>query len=148
MNHLLYKKTPVNSNHGNNTTEKMLETFLRISTHCKYNNYIKQWTSFSKIIGRIEVSPVLDFLSRIFGKGHAYSTINSAKCAIATIVDTPLYNLLNKYPLINKYMTGVYFEATKAKIKFCVECQYFCAGTLNNKVMIIPYQKKYSHKSF
>ena len=142
------QETPVNSNHGNNTTEKMLEASLRISTHCKYNNYIKQWTSFSKTLGRIEVSHVSYFLSRIFGKGHAYSTINSAKCAVATTVDIPLYNLLNKHPLINKYMTGVYFETNKAKIKFCVRCQYFCLGTLNNKVMIIHYQKKYSHKSF
>ena len=94
------QETPVNSSHGNNTTEKMLEASLRISTHCKYNNYIKQWTSFSKTIGRIEVSHVLYFLSRIFGKGHAYSTINSAKCSVATIVDIPLYNLLNNHPLI------------------------------------------------
>ena len=66
------QKTPVNSNQGNNTTEKFLEASLRLSTHCKYNNYIKQWTSYSKNVGRIEVSHVLDFLSGLFDKGHAY----------------------------------------------------------------------------
>ena len=69
------QKNPVNSSQGNNTTEKNLEVSLRLSTHSKYNNYIKQWTSHSKNIGYIEVSDVLDFLSGMFDKGHAYSTI-------------------------------------------------------------------------
>ena len=77
------QKPPVNSNQGNNTTEIMLEASLRISTHCKYNIYIKQWTSSSNNIGHIEVSRVLDFLSRMFNKGHTYSTTDSAKCAIS-----------------------------------------------------------------
>ena len=73
------QKTAVNSNQGNNTTEKFLEAYLRLSTHCKYNNYIKQWTSYSKNIGHIEVSYVVDFLIGIFDTGHAYSTINIVK---------------------------------------------------------------------
>ena len=44
----------------------------------------------------------------MFEKGHAYSTINSAKCAIATIIHIPPYESLNKYPLINKYLTGIF----------------------------------------
>ena len=66
------QKTLVNSNQGNNTTEKFLEASLRLSTHCKYNNYIKQWTYYSKNIGHIELSHVSDFLSGMFDKGHAY----------------------------------------------------------------------------
>ena len=50
-----------------------MEASLRLSTHCKYNNYVKQWTSYSKNIGEIEVSHILDFLSGVFDKGHAYS---------------------------------------------------------------------------
>ena len=62
------EKTPVNRNQDNNTTEKNLETSFKLSTHCKYNNYINQWTSYSKNIGRIEVPHVLDFLSGMFDK--------------------------------------------------------------------------------
>ena len=40
------QKTPVNSNQGNNTTENVLEASLRLSTHRKYDNHIKQWTSY------------------------------------------------------------------------------------------------------
>ena len=108
------EKTPVNSNQANNTKEKILEASLRLSTH-----YIKQSTSYSKNIGHAEVSHVLDFLSGMFDKGHAYSTINSAKCAIATIVHIPPYNSLNKHPLINRYMTGVFnLRPSKPKLGF------------------------------
>ena len=51
---------------------------------------------------------MLDFLSAMFEKGHAYSTINSAKCAIATIIHISPYESLNKHPLINKYLTGIF----------------------------------------
>ena len=56
----------------------------------------------------IELTHVLDFLSTMCEKEHAYSTINSAKCAIATIIYIPPYASLNKHPLINKFMTGIF----------------------------------------
>ena len=52
-------------------------------------------------MGKIEVTHVLDFLSSMFEKGHACSTIDSAKCAIATIMHIPPDKSLNKHPLIN-----------------------------------------------
>ena len=57
---------------------------------------------------KIEVTYVLDFLSAMFDKGHAYSTSKSAKCAMATIVHITSYDSLNKHPLTNKYMTGIF----------------------------------------
>ena len=47
---------------------------------------------YSKNIGQIDLSHVLDFLKGMFNKGHAYSTINSAYFAIATIVHIPPYS--------------------------------------------------------
>ena len=93
-------KTSVNGNQDNATTVKILEASLRQSTHCKYNNYIKHWLAYSKATGKIEVTHVLDFLGAIFEKGRAYSTNNRTKCVIATIVNKPPYDLLNKHPLI------------------------------------------------
>ena len=78
-------KTSVNGIQGNATTIKILEVSLRQSTHCKDNNYIKHWLDYSKNMGKTEVTHALDFLSAVFEKGHAYSTINSTKCAIATL---------------------------------------------------------------
>ena len=55
----------------------------------------------------------------MFDKGYANSTINSAKCAEATIVRIPPYNLLNKHPMISKYMTGVFnLKPPKPKSNF------------------------------
>ena len=141
------QKTPVNSNQGNNTTENFLEASLRLSTHCKYNNYIKQWTSYSKIIGHIEGSHVLDLLSGMFDKGHAYSTINSAKCAIATIVHIPPYNSLNKHTLINKYTTGVFnLRPPKPKLSFVWDVdilfRYFEQQDDNNSLSDKPLTQK------
>ena len=55
----------------------------------------------------------------MFDKGNAYSTINSAKCAVATIAHISPYNSLNKHPLIKKYMTGVFnLRPPKPKLSF------------------------------
>ena len=82
---------------------------MRQSTHCKHINYIKHWLGYSKTMGKIEAAHVLDFVSALFEKEHTHSTINSEKCAIATIIHISPYESLNKYPpLINKYMTGIF----------------------------------------
>ena len=61
---------------------------------------------------------MLEFLSAIFDKGHAYSTTNSAKCA-STIVHIPPYNSLSKHPLINRYITGIFnLRPLKPKLSF------------------------------
>ena len=55
----------------------------------------------------------------MFDKGHASSTINSAKCAMATTAHIPPYNSLNNHPLINKYMTRVFnLRPPKPKLSF------------------------------
>ena len=112
-------KTSVNGNQGNVTTIKISEASLRQSTQCKYNNYIKYWLDYSKTMGKIEVTHMLDFLGAMFEKEHAYSTINSAKYAIAAIIHIPPYDSLNKHPLINKYMTGIFnMRQPKPKLSF------------------------------
>ena len=112
-------KTSVNGNQGNATTVKISEVSMRKSTHCKYNNYIKHWLNYPKTMGKIEVTHVLNFLSAMFEKGHAYSTNNSAKCAIATITHIPPYDSLNKHPLINKYVASIFnLRPPKLKLSF------------------------------
>ena len=70
-------------------------------------------------MGKIELIHVIDFLSAMFEKGHAYSIITRAKCAIATITHIPPYKSLNKHPLINKYMTGIFnLRPPKPKLSF------------------------------
>lgn len=55
----------------------------------------------------------------MFDRGCAYSTINSAKCAIATIVHIPPYSSINKHPVIKQYMTGIFnLKPPKPKLSF------------------------------
>ena len=99
-------ETSVNGIQGN---VKIIKESFRQSAHFKYNNHIKHWLDYSKTIGKIEVTHVLDFLSAMIEKKYAYSTINSStKCAIAIIIHIPPFESLNKHPLINKYMTGIF----------------------------------------
>ena len=47
------------------------------SQHFKCNNYIKHRLCYSKTIGKIGVTHVLDFLGAMFDKGHGYSVCYS-----------------------------------------------------------------------
>ena len=70
-------------------------------------------------MGKIEVTHVIDFPSAMFEKGHAYSTISSAKYAIATIIHILPYDSLNKQQLINKYVIGIFIlKPSKPKLSF------------------------------
>ena len=53
------QKATANSYKGNTITLKILEASLRISTHSKYNNYIKQCLSYSRKMQYIEVTDIL-----------------------------------------------------------------------------------------
>ena len=67
----------------------------------------------------IEIAHILDFLSVMFDKGCAYSTINSAKWAIATIVHITPFSSINKHLLIKKYVTGIFnLKPPKPKLSF------------------------------
>ena len=115
-------ETSVDSNQGNATTVKILKTSLRqlaqVDQFRKFNNHTEHWLDCFKTIVKIEVTHVLDFLSAMFEKGHAYSTINSVKCAKA-IIYIPPYESLNKHPLIDKYTTGIFnLRPPKPKLGF------------------------------
>ena len=56
-------KIEANGNQSN--TVIILEASLRQPVHCKY---IKYWLAFSKPVGKIELTHVLDFLSAMFDK--------------------------------------------------------------------------------
>ena len=77
-------KTAVNDNKGNDATDKILETSWRKSTNFKYNNYTNQWLCYSRTMGKIGVTHVLDFLSGIFDKKHGSSMCYSS-CAYTTL---------------------------------------------------------------
>ena len=55
----------------------------------------------------------------MYSKGLSYSVINSAKCAIASIVYLPPYSSINNHPTIKRYMKGIYnLNPPKPKLTF------------------------------
>ena len=91
---------------------------------------------------------LLDFLSAMFEKGHAYSTINSAKCAITTIIHIPPYESLNKHLLINKYMTGIFnLRPIKPKLSLDIMRRWIKDITVNNIVNFSPHSCRAAYGS-
>lgn len=53
----------------------------------------------------------------MFDSGTSYSTINTVKCYIATIVPTPPYPSFQKHPLVEKYVTDIFnLRSPKSKL--------------------------------
>ena len=71
-------RTAVNGNQVN-TTAKILKAPLKQSTHFKYKNYIKNWIAYSKTMGKIELTHVLDFLNIMFHNGHIIQPLTLQK---------------------------------------------------------------------
>lgn len=67
----------------------VLKASLEKSTHNKHVAYLKQWMVYAKEIGSIKIHYVLHFLSVMFDTGVAYSTRNSEKYVVATILYIP-----------------------------------------------------------
>ena len=67
----------------------VLKASLEKSTPNKHVAYLKQWMVYAKEIGSIKIHYVLHFLSVMFDTGVAYSTINSAKYVVTTILYIP-----------------------------------------------------------
>ena len=88
----------------------IIEASLRESTKKKYAYYIKLWDEYlgGQHHSIVNIDAVLNFLSSLYDKGSSYSVVNSAKCAIATIVTIPPYTSLTHHPVLKKYMVGLF----------------------------------------
>ena len=117
------KTTPtaseVRTTNYKDTTNYIITASLRKSTRKTYGNYIKQWHDFIGNRSGVDINLILDVLSTLFEKGSAYSVINSAKCAIATVVTIPQFSSIIDHPLMKRYMTGVHnLRPPKPKLDF------------------------------
>ena len=87
----------------------------RQSTKKQYVVHLDRWKRFCD--GRVcnpiytTVGVVLDFLTNLFEAAHSYSSINTARSALSTVVilqdET---TTVGKHPLICKFMKGVFHE--------------------------------------
>ena len=97
----------------------ILEASLRESTRKKYATHLIKWNVFQSSYHSITVETVLKFLTELFSRGLSYSTINTAKSAISTVLTLPPYPSLGDHPQINFFFRGLFnLRPPKTKLTF------------------------------
>jgi integrase len=96
-------------------SKDVVETMLhsrRISTNTLYATYIAKWTKYCQdrqqdfVHTRIPI--VLDFLQTLVAAGLSYSTVNTAKAAVSTVIILPKDINLGTAPDVISFLKGVY----------------------------------------
>lgn len=93
-------------------TQDILMGAWRKSTTTQYAPYLKKWETYcvERQIDPInpDMAQVLDFLTSLFSTGVGYSAINTAKCALGTIVTLADGRPMLHHPLLKRYMKGIF----------------------------------------
>jgi hypothetical protein len=54
------------------------------------------------------VNILLDFLANLHEEGLKYTTINTARSAVSTIVIPSTYGTIGNHPIVSRFMKGIY----------------------------------------
>ena len=84
----------------------------RSGTKKQYNVHLKKWAKFccKRKINSLQASVgnALDFLTDLFEAGRSYSTINTARSALSTMLLVDGRSSFGTHPLVIRFMKGVY----------------------------------------
>lgn len=84
----------------------------RSGTKKQYNIYINKWSKFcrEKQINNVQTSIgyALDFLTELFDNGSSYSTINTARSALSTLILVDGRTNFGSHPLVVRFMKGIF----------------------------------------
>ncbi|KAJ8020009.1 hypothetical protein HOLleu_41830 [Holothuria leucospilota] len=84
----------------------------RQATQKQYRCYHDKWTHFCRDkeinVLRPSVKQVLEFLTMLFRSGLSYSSINSARSALSTLVNPESESTIGGHPLVGRFLKGVY----------------------------------------
>lgn len=93
----------------------------RKGTQKQYATYLKKWMAFCRERQINCYSPplsdTLQFLSGLFNQGLSYSTLNTARSALSTIVMIDGGTSFGSHHLVTRFMKGV-FESRRPKPKY------------------------------
>ena len=78
----------------------------------RYETTLREWNSFcednNEEILCPKIASVLEFLTKMFQRGLAYSSICSARSALSSIVSIQGYNTLADHPLVKRFIKGIF----------------------------------------
>ena len=93
----------------------------RTGTKKQYATYVKKWMAFCREIDINYYTPplndALQFLSGLFRQGLSYSTLNTARSALSTIVTIDGGRSFGSNHIVTRFMKGV-FESRRPKPKY------------------------------
>lgn len=80
----------------------------REGTQKQYRTYLQRWTTFSsgRDIDLIQptISEVIDFLTELFDSGLGYSGLNTARCALSSVIHLDDNRTVGSHPLVNRFL--------------------------------------------
>ena len=92
---------------------EIIESSWRDSTRSQYQVHLQKWLQFCMTRDCDIISPplprALDFLSFLFDSGLSYSSINSARCALSTILQLSDSEVtFGQLPIVKRFMKGIF----------------------------------------
>jgi len=94
-----------------NVIEIILSSW-RAGTQNQYSSSLRKWVEFCDVRSINIVSPtvpqVLEFLTIIHENGLSYSSVNTAKSALSSILDLGTQTCLGQLPIVKRFMKGVF----------------------------------------
>ena len=84
----------------------------REGTQKQYRIYLQKWTTFCSRRGvntiQPSISEVIDFLTELFDGGLGYSGLNTAHCALSSVIHLEGNKTVGSHPLVNRFLEAVF----------------------------------------
>ena len=84
----------------------------RAGTQKQYRTYLQRWTTFNsgRDIDPIQptISEVIDFLTELFDSGLGYSGLNTARCALSSVIHLDDNKTVGSHPLVNRFLKAAF----------------------------------------
>ena len=91
---------------------KIIMSSWRTGTKKQYTTYIGKWTDFCREREINEYTPTLNqalsFLMTLYNQGLSYSTINTARSVMSTIISIPDCETFGTHHLVTRFMKGIF----------------------------------------
>ena len=86
----------------------------RQSSQKQYDAHIRKWLFFCTKRQADPICPTIsmavDFLTSLYDEGMSYSSINSVRCALSAILESPAsaYSTFGEHPDVKRFMKGIF----------------------------------------
>jgi len=94
------------------------------SSQKQYDTHIRKWLLFCTKRQADPIHPTIsmavDFLTTLYDEGLSYSSINSARCALSAILESPAsaYSTFGEHPDVKRFMKGI-FQSRPPLPRYC-----------------------------